>query len=75
MLLEHQRFASDKPRNAMTVDVEEYFQVAVSSARSGAMTGERYPSRVASNTARVLEMFNEHRVHATFFVLGWVAER
>ena len=75
MLLEHQRFASDKPRNAMTVDVEEHFQVAAFERQVRRNDWGRYPSRVASNTARVLDLFSEHRVHATFFVLGWVAER
>jgi len=75
MLLEHQRFASDKPRNAMTVDVEEHFQVAAFERLVRRNDWGRYPSRVASNTARVLDLFSEHRVHATFFVLGWVAER
>jgi len=75
MLLEHQRFASDQPRNAMTVDVEEHFQVAAFERQVRRNDWERYPSRVASNTARVLDLFGEHRVHATFFVLGWVAER
>ena len=32
-------------------------------------------SRVVANTERLLDLFDEHRVHATFFVLGWVAER
>jgi polysaccharide deacetylase family protein (PEP-CTERM system associated) len=59
----------------MTVDVEEYFQVAAFERQVRRNDWERYPSRVASNTARVLDLFSEHRVHATFFVLGWVAER
>jgi polysaccharide deacetylase family protein (PEP-CTERM system associated) len=38
-------------------------------------TGNSFPARVAGNTGRVLDLFSEHHVHATFFVLGWVAER
>ncbi len=61
--------------NAMTVDVEDYFQV---SAFDGVVSRERwheYESRVAANTDRLLDLFSDAGVHATFFVLGWVAER
>ena len=75
MLQEHGRYASASPRNAMTVDVEEYFQVAAFEGRIRRDAWERYPSRVALNTGRVLDAFAEHDVRATFFVLGWVAER
>ncbi len=75
MLEEHGRFASASPRNAMTVDVEEYFQVAAFEGRIRRDTWDQYPSRVALNTGRVLDAFAEHGVRATFFVLGWVAER
>jgi polysaccharide deacetylase family protein (PEP-CTERM system associated) len=75
LLLEHHRFASDKPRNAMTVDVEEYFQVAAFERQVQRGDWEQFPARVADNTARVLDLFSEHHVCATFFVLGWVAER
>lgn len=62
-------------RNALTVDVEEHFQV---SAFADAIPRERwdhYRSRVESNTRRLLDLFDRHHVRATFFVLGWVAER
>ena len=38
-------------------------------------TWDGYESRVAANTRRLLRLLDEHEVHATFFVLGWVAER
>ena len=61
--------------NAMTVDVEDYFQVsAFDRIVSRASWGER-ESRVAANTRRLLELFDESGVRATFFVLGWVADR
>jgi polysaccharide deacetylase family protein (PEP-CTERM system associated) len=61
--------------NAMTVDVEDYFQVsAFESVVSRDRWGD-YESRVAANTDRLLALFAEFGVHATFFVLGWVAER
>jgi polysaccharide deacetylase family protein (PEP-CTERM system associated) len=61
--------------NAMTVDVEEHYQV---SGFDGTVPRERwdaYPSRVEPNTERLLDLFDEAGVKATFFVLGWVAER
>ena len=61
--------------NAMTVDVEDYYQVsAFASVVSRDRWGE-YESRVAANTDRLLSLFAEAGVRATFFVLGWVAER
>lgn len=61
--------------NAMTVDVEDYFQVAVFEKCIRREDWPRWPVRVEDNTRRVLELFQRHDVHATFFVLGWVAER
>ena len=60
---------------AMTVDVEDYFQVAVFEKCIRREDWPRWPVRVEDNTRRVLELFQRHDVHATFFVLGWVAER
>jgi polysaccharide deacetylase family protein (PEP-CTERM system associated) len=61
--------------NAMTVDVEDYFQVsAFDRIVSRASWGER-ESRVVANTRRLLQLFDRSGVRATFFVLGWVAER
>jgi polysaccharide deacetylase family protein (PEP-CTERM system associated) len=62
-------------RNVMTVDVEDYYQV---SAFQHLVSRERwsdYESRVVSNTSRLLDLFAEAKIEATFFVLGWVAER
>jgi len=62
-------------RNVLTVDVEEYFHP---NAMDGAVDPSRWdglPKRVEHNTHRVLDLLSEHDVHATFFVLGWVAER
>lgn len=59
----------------LSVDVEDYFHV---NAFAGRVTPEQWPSfesRVVGNTSRLLDLFAEHGVHATFFVLGWVAER
>ncbi len=62
-------------RNAMSVDVEDYFQVQALAERIERADWERLPRRVERNTERVLELFAEHDVRATFFTLGWVAER
>jgi polysaccharide deacetylase family protein (PEP-CTERM system associated) len=61
--------------NAMSVDVEDWFQVQ---AFAGVIARDRWEGldrRVEANTDRVLAQFAEARVHATFFTLGWVAER
>jgi polysaccharide deacetylase family protein (PEP-CTERM system associated) len=61
--------------NAMTVDVEDYFQV---SAFEGSVSRTDWPmfeSRVCRNTDRLLSIFADARINATFFVLGWVADR
>jgi len=61
--------------NAMTVDVEDYFQVSAFASVVPRDRWGEYESRVAANTDRLLAIFAESGVHATFFVLGWVAER
>ena len=62
-------------RNALTVDVEDYFQVAAFSRQIDPATWDRFTLRVERNTQRLLDLFAEQNVQATFFVLGWVAER
>lgn len=62
-------------RNALTVDVEDYFQVSAFAGNISYSDWEKYPLRVERNTRCLLELFDQHRVTATFFVLGWVAER
>jgi polysaccharide deacetylase family protein (PEP-CTERM system associated) len=61
--------------NAMSVDVEDYFQVSAFEPYISRETWERVPCRVERNTDRVLSIFSEAGVKATFFTLGWVAER
>jgi polysaccharide deacetylase family protein (PEP-CTERM system associated) len=62
-------------RNAMTCDVEDYFQVQAFAGHIARASWDGFASRVERNTSRVLDLFARHRVHATFFTLGWVAER
>ncbi|GAB5450543.1 MAG: DUF3473 domain-containing protein [Halioglobus sp.] len=61
--------------NAMTVDVEDYFQVSAFESAVARDEWDRYPHRVADNTERILDLFAQHGVKGTFFTLGWVAER
>lgn len=62
-------------KNALSFDVEEYFHAE---AFAGVVRPEVWttlPSRVVGTTERLLDVLDESRVRATFFVLGWVAER
>jgi len=61
--------------NAMTVDVEDYFHVSAFESVVSPKDWDSYDSRVCRNTDRLLEIFDHAQVRATFFVLGWVAER
>jgi len=63
------------PIHCLTVDVEDYFQVAAFRHSVSMGDWDRMPSRVEDNTAKVLELFDELEVKATFFVLGWIAEK
>jgi polysaccharide deacetylase family protein (PEP-CTERM system associated) len=67
--------AASALRNGMSVDVEDYFQVQALEARIDRADWDRLPRRVERNTDRVLQLFADHGVRATFFTLGWVAER
>jgi polysaccharide deacetylase family protein (PEP-CTERM system associated) len=62
-------------RNALTVDVEDYFQVQAFAGQIGEGDWDGMEHRVERNTNRVMDLFAEHGVKATFFTLGWVAER
>jgi polysaccharide deacetylase family protein (PEP-CTERM system associated) len=61
--------------NAFTVDVEDYFQVSAFERHIRREKWDHYESRVVRNTHRVLRMLNRRNVRATFFILGWVANR
>lgn len=65
----------DSVLNAMSVDVEDYFQVSTFDGVIPRSTWEQMESRVCANTERLLDIFDEFGVRSTFFVLGWVAER
>jgi polysaccharide deacetylase family protein (PEP-CTERM system associated) len=59
----------------MTIDVEDYFQVSAFDRVVSRDAWESFPGRVVSNTRRLLRIFDDAGVKATFFVLGWVADR
>ena len=61
--------------NAMTVDVEDYFHVQAFADVVAPADWDHYPSRVERNTLRLLEIFACRGIRASFFVLGWVAEK
>jgi polysaccharide deacetylase family protein (PEP-CTERM system associated) len=67
--------ASGEIVNAMSVDVEDYFQVSAFDRVVSRAGWDGFESRVVPNTERILELFEREGVQATFFVLGWVAER
>lgn len=61
--------------NALTIDVEDYFQVSALAPHFPRDDWERTPCRVERNVDRILELLAGHGASATFFTLGWVAER
>ena len=61
--------------NALTIDVEDYFHVEAFASAIQPSDWDRFPRRVEKNTYRLLEHLADNSIRATFFVLGWVAER
>jgi polysaccharide deacetylase family protein (PEP-CTERM system associated) len=62
-------------RNALTIDVEDYFQVSAFAPHIARDSWDHMPCRVERNVDAILEILDEHRAQATFFTLGWMAER
>lgn len=61
--------------NAMTVDVEDYFQVQALADRFERAGWDNQQCRIDRNVRRIIALFAEHRCRATFFTLAWVARR
>ena len=61
--------------NALMIDVEEYFQVTAFAHHIHPSDWDRYRWRVENNTNRLLDILAERNIHATFFIIGWIAER
>ena len=67
---------TDMPiRNALTVDVEDYFQVSAFASHIARDAWDGLPCRIERNIDAILALFGERGAHATFFTLGWIAER
>src|SRR5215813_4706338 len=62
-------------QNALTIDVEEYFHAHAYERVIDAAAWDGLPSHVVENTRRILALLARHGARATFFVLGWVADR
>ena len=62
-------------RNAMTIDVEDYFQVSAFAAHIPRDSWNSISCRIENNVDRILSLLDERGVKATFFTLGWIAER
>ncbi len=63
------------PCNAMTIDVEDYFQVSAFAKHISRSDWPHLPCRIERNIDIILALLDEHKVQATFFTLGWIAER
>ncbi len=66
---------SRQPRNAMTIDVEDYFQVSAFAPYIARSDWDARECRVERNVERILALLEASDTHATFFTLGWVAQR
>ena len=62
-------------RNALTIDVEDYFQVSAFAPHIARTDWPRLECRVEANVERILLLLDDKGIHATFFTLGWIAER
>ncbi len=61
--------------NALSIDVEDYFQVHAFEKVIRRADWDKYAPRVVQNTRRVLSILSDCDTRATFFILGWIAER
>jgi polysaccharide deacetylase family protein (PEP-CTERM system associated) len=61
--------------NALTIDVEDYYHVSAFEHRLPRTQWDAMESRVVGSTERILRLLDQANVRATFFVLGWVAQR
>lgn len=67
--------AVGNPMHCLSFDVEEHFQVSAFWSEARRQQWDKYESRVENNTRKLVELLAQHDTKATFFVLGWVAER
>ena len=69
------RSHADQTVNALTIDVEDYFQVSAFAPFIGRDAWDSIPCRAEANVDRILALLSGHGAKATFFTLGWIAER
>lgn len=75
LLRDRQRVLPPAATNAMTIDVEDYFQVSAFAPYIARSDWEACECRVERNVHRILDLLDAARAKATFFTLGWIAER
>lgn len=62
-------------KNYLTIDVEDYFQVSAFEKKINPDEWAQFESRVSNNTENILSILHNHNVKATFFIVGWIAEK
>jgi len=62
-------------KNAVTIDLEDYYQVSAFSKEAVVEQWDTFASRIEQNTEKLLSIFDEKGTRATFFTLGWVARK
>lgn len=67
--------AATDPVNGLSFDVEEYFQVANFVEAIPRASWDEIPRRAADATRGILDLLDRHEARATFFTLGWLAEK
>ncbi|HVG05595.1 MAG TPA: XrtA system polysaccharide deacetylase [Burkholderiaceae bacterium] len=71
----NQEAKADRIANALTIDVEDYFQVSAFAPHIERSAWEITPCRIERNIDRILDLLNQSGAKATFFTLGWLAQR
>jgi peptidoglycan-N-acetylglucosamine deacetylase len=61
--------------NILTFDIEEWFHLLEIDSTKYPENWEKFPSRIHENLARILDLLDEKKLHATFFCLGWIAQK
>ena len=64
-----------RPVHCLSFDIEEHFQVSAFESPMRRQNWDHFESRVERNTEKILELIELRGLRATFFILGWVAER
>jgi polysaccharide deacetylase family protein (PEP-CTERM system associated) len=69
------RLDNHDPQHVFSIDVEDYFQVSAFERCVDRKDWDTFACRVEKNTQEILDLLDKHEVRATFFILGWIAER